>query len=100
GRFDIISLSGSFVPSECNARSGLSVSLAASDGRVLGGGVGENLRAASPVQIIVGSFTTQRGEKTKPSTTNFEAASHSSSTGGSSDEQDNGERDLLVHVSA
>ncbi|CAK7356161.1 unnamed protein product [Dovyalis caffra] len=35
---------------------GLSVSLAGSDGRVLGGGVAGMLTAASPVQVIVGSF--------------------------------------------
>ncbi|EOY24022.1 PREDICTED: AT-hook motif nuclear-localized protein 13 [Theobroma cacao] len=60
GRFEIISLSGSFLLSENNgsrSRSGgLSVSLAGSDGRVLGGGVAGMLQAASPVQVIVGSF--------------------------------------------
>ncbi|KAI4315133.1 hypothetical protein L6164_027976 [Bauhinia variegata] len=60
GRFEIISLSGSFLLSENNGgRSrigGLSVSLAGSDGRVLGGGVAGMLTAASPVQVIVGSF--------------------------------------------
>ncbi|XP_022736463.1 AT-hook motif nuclear-localized protein 13-like [Durio zibethinus] len=60
GRFEIISLTGSFLPSENNgsrSRSGgLSVSLAGSDGRVLGGGVAGMLQAASPVQVILGSF--------------------------------------------
>ncbi|XP_022757438.1 AT-hook motif nuclear-localized protein 13-like [Durio zibethinus] len=60
GRFEIISLSGSFLLSENNgshSRSGgLSVSLAGTDGRVLGGGVAGMLQAASPVQVIVGSF--------------------------------------------
>ncbi|KAJ0824415.1 putative AT-hook motif nuclear-localized protein [Helianthus annuus] len=59
GRFEIISLSGSFVHSESDGNSkpsGLSVSLAGSDGRVLGGGVAGMLVAASPVQVIVGSF--------------------------------------------
>nr|KJB51655.1 hypothetical protein B456_008G227100 [Gossypium raimondii] len=55
GRFEIISLSGSFLLSENNgshSRSGgLSVSLAGSDGRVLGGGVAGMLHAASPVQV-------------------------------------------------
>ncbi|KAK9075694.1 hypothetical protein SSX86_004023 [Deinandra increscens subsp. villosa] len=36
--------------------SGLSVSLAGSDGRVLGGGVARSLVAATPVQVVVGSF--------------------------------------------
>ncbi|GAV69823.1 DUF296 domain-containing protein [Cephalotus follicularis] len=60
GRFEIISLSGSFLLSENNGNrsrtGGLSVSLAGSDGRVLGGGVAGMLMAASPVQVIVGSF--------------------------------------------
>ncbi|KAJ4728720.1 AT-hook motif nuclear-localized protein, partial [Melia azedarach] len=60
GRFEIISLSGSFLLSDNNGNrsrsGGLSVSLAGSDGRVLGGGVAGMLMAASPVQIIVGSF--------------------------------------------
>ncbi|OAY29789.2 hypothetical protein MANES_15G168300v8 [Manihot esculenta] len=60
GRFEIISLSGSFLLSEnngsCSRTGGLSVSLAGSDGRVLGGGVAGMLMAASPVQVIVGSF--------------------------------------------
>ncbi|RRT79259.1 hypothetical protein B296_00024306 [Ensete ventricosum] len=38
---------------------GLSVSLAGPDGHVLGGGVEGLLTAASPVQIIVGSFTAE-----------------------------------------
>ncbi|KAI3812730.1 hypothetical protein L1987_17442 [Smallanthus sonchifolius] len=59
GRFEIISLSGSFVHSESDGNSkpsGLSVSLAGSDGRVLGGGVAGMLVAASPIQVVVGSF--------------------------------------------
>ncbi|KAK4349609.1 hypothetical protein RND71_032364 [Anisodus tanguticus] len=55
GRFEIISLSGSFLLSESNgSRSrtgGLSVSLAGPDGRVLGGGVAGMLMAATPVQL-------------------------------------------------
>ncbi|CAL5429523.1 unnamed protein product [Camellia sinensis] len=68
GRFEIISLSGSFLLSESNgSRSrtgGLSVSLAGSDGRVLGGGVAGMLMAATPVQVIVGSFIAD-GKKPK-----------------------------------
>ncbi|KAF7809988.1 AT-hook motif nuclear-localized protein 8-like [Senna tora] len=60
GRFEIISLSGSFLPYDDNSgrsrAGGLSVSLAGSDGKVLGGGVAGMLIAASPVQVIVGSF--------------------------------------------
>ncbi|KAK7330893.1 hypothetical protein VNO77_25099 [Canavalia gladiata] len=61
GRFEIISLSGALQQSENNGErssrtGGLNVSLAGSDGRVLGGGVAGMLTAASPVQVIVGSF--------------------------------------------
>ncbi|XP_009601584.1 AT-hook motif nuclear-localized protein 8 isoform X2 [Nicotiana tabacum] len=54
GRFEIISLSGSLLRSESNSgrTSSLSVSLAGSDGRVLGGGVAGLLTAATPVQFI------------------------------------------------
>lgn len=54
GRFEIISLTGSFLRSESNGSSGpsgLSVSLAGADGRVLGGGVAGMLMAATPVQV-------------------------------------------------
>ncbi|XP_057811733.1 uncharacterized protein LOC131025964 isoform X2 [Salvia miltiorrhiza] len=57
GRFEIISLSGSFLLSEsignCSRTGGLSISLAGSDGRVLGGGVFGMLKAASPVQVHI-----------------------------------------------
>ncbi|KAJ6712051.1 AT-HOOK MOTIF NUCLEAR-LOCALIZED PROTEIN 13-LIKE ISOFORM X1 [Salix purpurea] len=79
GRFEIISLSGSFLLSESNgSRSrtgGLSVSLAGSDGRVLGGGVAGMLTAASAVQVILGSFiadgkrSNSNASKSRPSST-------------------------------
>lgn len=60
GRFELLSLSGSFMPNEnggTKSRSGgMSVSLASPDGRVVGGGVAGLLVAASPVQVVVGSF--------------------------------------------
>uniref|UniRef100_A0A0D9WPV3 AT-hook motif nuclear-localized protein n=1 Tax=Leersia perrieri TaxID=77586 RepID=A0A0D9WPV3_9ORYZ len=60
GHFEILSLSGSYLLSESNGLSsrtgGLSVSLAGPDGRVLGGGVAGPLDAASPVQVVIGSF--------------------------------------------
>ncbi|XP_020576015.1 AT-hook motif nuclear-localized protein 10-like [Phalaenopsis equestris] len=60
GRFEILSLSGSFLLSESGGQrsrtGGLSVSLAGPDGRVLGGGVAGLLTAASPVQVVVASF--------------------------------------------
>jgi len=55
GRFELLSLSGSFTPTDSGgtrSRSGgMSVSLAAADGRVIGGGVAGLLVAASPVQV-------------------------------------------------
>ncbi|EPS58236.1 hypothetical protein M569_16579, partial [Genlisea aurea] len=98
GRFEIISLSGSVASSGSSGgqgqTGGLTVSLASSDGRVLGGGVGEILKAASSVQIIVGSFMTEP-RKSKKGTAgaapvshllNFDSATGASpSAGGSSD---------------
>lgn len=55
GRFEILSLAGSYLLSESAGMSGrtggLSVSLAGPDGRVLGGAVAGPLTAASPVQV-------------------------------------------------
>ncbi|KAL0913843.1 hypothetical protein M5K25_017333 [Dendrobium thyrsiflorum] len=71
GIFELLSLSGSFMPNEnggTKSRSGgMSVSLASPDGRVLGGGVAGLLVAASPVQVVVGSFLPgyQLEQKTK-----------------------------------
>ncbi|KAL9237091.1 hypothetical protein vseg_011679 [Gypsophila vaccaria] len=60
GCFEILSLSGSFMPTDngiVKSRSGgMSVSLAGPDGRVLGGGLAGLLVAASPVQVVLGSF--------------------------------------------
>ncbi|KAK1416496.1 hypothetical protein QVD17_32287 [Tagetes erecta] len=60
GRFDILALSGSFVLSEVYGQrtrtGGLSITLSGADGRVFGGVVAGLLTAASPVQVIVGSF--------------------------------------------
>ncbi|KAK7264434.1 hypothetical protein RJT34_32043 [Clitoria ternatea] len=70
GRFEILSLSGSFMPSESGgtrSRSGgMSVSLASPDGRVVGGGVAGLLVAASPVQVVVGSFLAGNQHEQKP----------------------------------
>ncbi|KAL3647254.1 hypothetical protein CASFOL_008222 [Castilleja foliolosa] len=75
GRFEILSLTGSFMPSETggmrNRTGGMSVSLASPDGRVVGGGVAGLLVAASPVQIVIGSFLAssqveQKTNKHKP----------------------------------
>ncbi|XAR70398.1 hypothetical protein NMG60_11027242 [Bertholletia excelsa] len=70
GRFEILSLTGSFMPSESggirNRSGGMSVSLASPDGRVVGGGVAGLLVAASPVQIVVGSFLAGNQHEPKP----------------------------------
>ncbi|KAI3418095.1 AT-hook motif nuclear-localized protein [Psidium guajava] len=69
GRFEILSLSGSFLLSESSGHrsrtGGLSVSLSGPDGRVLGGGVVGLLTAASPVQVIVGSFIADGRKESK-----------------------------------
>ncbi|KAF3615594.1 AT-hook motif nuclear-localized protein 1 [Capsicum chinense] len=60
GHFEILSLSGSYMPSDngvTKSRSGgMSVSLSGPDGRVMGGGLAGMLIAAGPVQVVVGSF--------------------------------------------
>lgn len=70
GRFEILSLSGSiFVTDNGGQRTrtgGLSVSLAGPDGRLLGGGVAGLLIAASPIQIVVGSFNAGGKKEPKP----------------------------------
>uniref|UniRef100_A0A5B6YNS5 AT-hook motif nuclear-localized protein n=1 Tax=Davidia involucrata TaxID=16924 RepID=A0A5B6YNS5_DAVIN len=70
GRFEILSLTGSFMPTESggmrNRSGGMSVSLASPDGRVVGGGVAGLLVAAGPVQIVVGSFLAGNQHEQKP----------------------------------
>ncbi|XP_019443911.1 PREDICTED: AT-hook motif nuclear-localized protein 7-like isoform X1 [Lupinus angustifolius] len=70
GRFEILSLSGSFMPTgnqETRSRSGgMSVSLVSPDGRVVGGGVAGLLVAAGPVQVVVGSFLPSNWQDQKP----------------------------------
>ncbi|KAJ1413640.1 PPC domain [Sesbania bispinosa] len=80
GRFDILSLSGSFMPTDSQgtrSRSGgMSVSLASPDGRVVGGGVAGLLIAAGPVQVVVGSFlpSSQQDQKPKKAKSDYAAA--------------------------
>ncbi|CAM6034776.1 unnamed protein product [Sphagnum compactum] len=62
GRYEILSLMGSFFPPDRggNQRTGgLSVSLACADGRVIGGSVAGLLLAASPIKVVVGSFASE-----------------------------------------
>ncbi|PIN18192.1 hypothetical protein CDL12_09141 [Handroanthus impetiginosus] len=76
GRFEILSLTGSFMPSDngvTKSRSGgMSVSLAGPDGRVLGGGLAGMLVAAGPVQVVIGSFLPGQEQEQKPKKTKYE----------------------------
>lgn len=71
GEYEIISLSGSYLPLEGNGSSrtgGLSVLFAGPDGHVLGGAVAGVLKAAISVQVILGSFIADgKKPKTGPS---------------------------------
>ncbi|XVF13272.1 hypothetical protein REPUB_Repub08aG0194400 [Reevesia pubescens] len=79
GRFEILSLSGSFMPNDTGgtrSRSGgMSVSLASPDGRVVGGGVAGLLVAAGPVQVVVGSFLAGNQHEQKPKKQKHESIS-------------------------
>ncbi|KAE9600889.1 hypothetical protein Lal_00011379 [Lupinus albus] len=70
GHFEILSLSGSFMPSDnqgTRSRSGgMSVSLVSPNGRVVGGSVAGLLVAAGPVQVVVGSFLPSNQQDQKP----------------------------------
>lgn len=64
GRFEIISLSGAFLPHPSPApTTGLTVSLAGAAGQVLGGSVVGTLMAAGPVLVIAASFVGQTYER-------------------------------------
>ncbi|KAK7344130.1 hypothetical protein VNO77_13435 [Canavalia gladiata] len=57
GQFEIVSLSGSYVFNERGNRTGgLSVCLSNTDGQFIGGGIVGPLKAAGPVQVIIGTF--------------------------------------------
>ncbi|KAL6989128.1 hypothetical protein U1Q18_014879 [Sarracenia purpurea var. burkii] len=63
GRFDILSLCGSYIRTEHGGRTGgLSVCLSNTDGHIIGGGIGGPLKAAGAVQVIVGTFLTDTGK--------------------------------------
>ncbi|KAK1439259.1 hypothetical protein QVD17_05075 [Tagetes erecta] len=88
GCFEILSLSGSFMVAEVDGQrsrtGGLSVALSGPDGRVLGGNVAGLLIAASPVQLIVGSFVpaSQKQTRTVESEAEVVNAPRSESSGG------------------
>ncbi|GFP94439.1 putative DNA-binding protein escarola [Phtheirospermum japonicum] len=60
GRFEILTLTGSYTVSDNGGiksrTGGLSVSLASPDGRVIGGCLAGMLMAAAPIQVVIGSF--------------------------------------------
>nr|XP_043622436.1 AT-hook motif nuclear-localized protein 1-like [Erigeron canadensis]XP_043622437.1 AT-hook motif nuclear-localized protein 1-like [Erigeron canadensis] len=70
GRFEILSLSGSFTPGEVEGvlskESKMSIALSSSDGRVVGGQLGGLLTAAGPVQVVVASFLPNIGGPIEP----------------------------------
>ncbi|KAL6909838.1 hypothetical protein ACP4OV_001497 [Aristida adscensionis] len=70
GRFEILSLAGSYLLSDSAGLSsrtgGLSISLAGPDGRVLGGAVAGPLTAASPIQVVIGSFVADGRKEPDP----------------------------------
>ncbi|KAG6783545.1 hypothetical protein POTOM_009199 [Populus tomentosa] len=89
GRFEILALSGSYLPSENGGQrsrtGGLSVCLSGPDGRVLGGSVAGLLMAAAPVQVVVSSFIAD-GRKVSKSANHMQPSSATSKlppTGGS-----------------
>lgn len=92
GYFDIVSLSGVYLPSKSNGLStlkgGFSISLVGHDDRVFGGGLAGSLIAASPVQVVIGRFLADEKEEIKqdvasgtPGATTPTAAPNESSSG-------------------
>ncbi|KAK4340841.1 hypothetical protein RND71_039342 [Anisodus tanguticus] len=78
GRFEILSLTGSYMSSDngvTKSRSGgLSVSLSGPDGRVIGGGLAGMLMAAGPIQVVIGSFIPAHQQEQNPKKQTFEHA--------------------------
>lgn len=69
GRFEILSLSGSFTPEVggvLSEESKMSIALSSPDGRVVGGQLGGLLTAAGPVQVVVASFLPNIGSPIEP----------------------------------
>uniref|UniRef100_A0A5B7BL96 AT-hook motif nuclear-localized protein n=1 Tax=Davidia involucrata TaxID=16924 RepID=A0A5B7BL96_DAVIN len=71
GRFNILSLSGSFIPieiegSKFSLSGGMGIHFQTGDGRVVGGLLGGLLIAASPIEVLVGSFLQSSHHDRKP----------------------------------
>ncbi|ESQ32307.1 hypothetical protein EUTSA_v10004435mg [Eutrema salsugineum] len=61
GQYEILSLSGSYIRGEHGGKTGgLSVCLSSANGQIFGGGVGGLLKAAGPVQVILGTFQLEK----------------------------------------
>ncbi|KAE9592632.1 hypothetical protein Lal_00028737 [Lupinus albus] len=84
GQFEIVSLSGSFMPTEnglTKSRSGgMSVSLVGPDGRLMGGGLAGLLVAAGPVQVVVASFLPSQELEQKSKKPRMEHISNTANT--------------------
>ncbi|OIW06317.1 hypothetical protein TanjilG_17691 [Lupinus angustifolius] len=84
GQFEIVSLSGSFMPTEnglTKSRSGgMSVSLVGPDGRLMGGGLAGLLVAAGPVQVVVASFLPSQELEQKSKRPRMEHISNTATT--------------------
>uniref|UniRef100_A0ACD5ZSC7 Uncharacterized protein n=1 Tax=Avena sativa TaxID=4498 RepID=A0ACD5ZSC7_AVESA len=89
GYFEMLSLCGSYQPSETNGMriltGGLSVSLAGPLGRFFCGGVAGPLIAASPVQVVIGKFPVDDKKKLKQAVTGGILGASSSTPGGGFD---------------
>lgn len=99
GRFEILSLSGSFLPPPAPpAASGLTIYLAGAQGQVVGGGVAGPLLASGPVVIMAASFGNAayerlplEEEETTPVSGNQEAAA-ANNLGSPSEMNNNGQQ--------
>ncbi|KAF7093980.1 hypothetical protein CFC21_096345 [Triticum aestivum] len=69
GCFDIVSMTGSYLPSKTDGvsslKGGFAISLVGADGRIFGGGLAGPLIAASSVQVIIGRFAADEKEDIK-----------------------------------
>ncbi|RWW77335.1 hypothetical protein BHE74_00014513 [Ensete ventricosum] len=74
GRFDILSLSGTFLPAPSPpGTSGLAVSLAGAEGKVVGGNVVGKLVASGPVMVVAATFSNAPYERLRPEDESREA---------------------------
>ncbi|KAM3195004.1 hypothetical protein ACQJBY_071209 [Aegilops geniculata] len=90
GCFDIVSMTGSYLPSKTDGvsslKGGFAISLVGADGRIFGGGLAGPLIAASRVQVVIGRFAADEKEEMKQDVANGtpDATEPSDSASGSS----------------